>query len=130
MSGIRLEVQGIWPALTCNNLQQSIDFYTGGLGFEIVDRNEHEGVLRFVMLKAGTGQLGLGQDDGAKGMDRVKGVGLRFWAETNQDIHALAAQARAAGITLDGEVQALPWGPLAFQVTDPDGFKLTISAPR
>ena len=127
MSGISLESKGVWPALTVNDIKKSIAFYVDGLGFTIVDRMENEdGGLRFVMLKAGEAQVGLGQDDWAKGKDRQKGVGLRFWAGTTQDIHALAARAKAAGIKLDNEVEALPWGPLAFAVTDPDGFALTI----
>jgi lactoylglutathione lyase len=127
MNTLILDGSGIAPALTTNDLQRSIQFYVEGLGFTIKDRNEVDGMLRFVMLKAGNAELGLGQDDFAKGRDRTKGVGLRLWVTTGQDLHALAEQAKRAGITLDNEVSALPWGPLAFAVTDPDGFKLTIS---
>jgi len=45
-------------------------------------------------------------------------------------LKALAESAKAAGIALDSEVQTLPWGPLGFAVTDPDGFKITISNPN
>jgi uncharacterized glyoxalase superfamily protein PhnB len=83
--------------------------------------------LLFVMLRAGAAYLGLGRDDFAKGKDRVKGVGMRFWLSTRQDVNGIADRAKAAGITLDSEPEPLPWGPLAFTLTDPDGFKLTIS---
>jgi uncharacterized glyoxalase superfamily protein PhnB len=127
MSKVSLESRGIAAGLTTNDLQRSIHFYVEGLGFSIKDKHEVDGQLRFVMLQAGTGELGLGQDDFAKGKDRVKGVGLRFMIGTDQDLNALAEQARRAGITLDSEVAPLPWGPLGFSVTDPDGFKLTIA---
>ena len=78
-------------------------------------------------LKAGVATLGLSQDDFAKGRDRVKGVGIRIWAETTQDIDELAAKAKAAGVALDAEPADMPWGARAFALTDPDGFKLTIS---
>ncbi len=130
MGKLSLESRGIAPGLTTNDLQRSIRFYVDGLGFSILDKHEVDGQLRFVMLKAGAGELGLGQDDFAKGKDRAKGVGLRLLITTPQDLHPLAEQAKRAGITLDSEVAALPWGPLAFAVTDPDGFKLTISNPR
>jgi uncharacterized glyoxalase superfamily protein PhnB len=130
MGDLSLESRGIAPGLTANDLQRSIQFYVEGLGFSISDRNEVDGQLRFVMLKAGTGELGIGQDDFAKGKTRVKGVGLRLWITTAQDLHPLAEQVKRAGFTLDSEVAALPWGPLAFTVTDPDGFHLTISNPR
>ena len=52
------------------------------------------GVLRGVMLKAGACDLGLSQDDWAKGRDRKKGEGMRIWCQTAQDIDALAAPRR------------------------------------
>ena len=126
MARVALAAEGVAPGLTVNDLEKSIRFYVDGLGFEISSRNELDGKLRFVMLKAGKGEMGLGQDDFAKGKDRVKGVGTRLWIGTNQDLAPLAAQAKAAGIVLDHDVMAMPWGQLAFAVTDPDGFKLTI----
>ena len=112
---------------TVNDLSKSIRFYTEGLGFEIHEKHESDGQLRFVMLKAGAAQLGLGQDDFAKGRDRVKGAGLRVWITTSQDVQELAERAKAAGITLDSGPEELPWGGMAFAVTDPDGFKVSIA---
>jgi uncharacterized glyoxalase superfamily protein PhnB len=130
MSTVKLESKGIAPGLTVNDMAASLKFYTEALGFEVQDRDEHEGVLRFAMLKAGTAYLGIGQDDFAKGRDRAKGVGLRFWIETSQDLQALADQVKAAGYALDSDVEKLPWGPHGFALTDPDGFKFTISEPQ
>ena len=116
-------------SLTCNDIQKSIKFYTEGLGFEIVHKMENEGKIQFVAMKAGGAHIGLGQDDFAKGKNRSKGIGLRLWLNTTQDITALAGRATAAGLKLDEGPKALPWGPMAFAVTDPDGFKLTVSSP-
>ncbi len=127
MGNLSLNSRGIAPGLTVNDLQRSLRFYTEGLGFAVKEKNEVDGQVRFAMLTAGRGELGLGQDDFAKGRNRVKGVGLRLWVSTAQDLRLLADQAKAAGITLDSDVAALPWGPLAFALTDPDGFKLTIA---
>jgi catechol 2,3-dioxygenase-like lactoylglutathione lyase family enzyme len=130
MDRVGLETSGIAAAITANDLQRSLHFYVDGLGFSVLEKGEVDGQLRFVMLKAGNGELGLGRDDFAKGKDRVKGVGMRLWITTAQDLHPLAEQAKRAGIALDSEVAPSPWGPLAFSVTDPDGFKLTILNPR
>jgi uncharacterized glyoxalase superfamily protein PhnB len=54
---------------------------------------------------------------------------MRLYLETDQDIAALAKQAKTAGITLNDGPGPLPWGPIGFTVTDPDGFKMTISNP-
>ncbi|MGQ0701721.1 MAG: VOC family protein [Gemmatimonadales bacterium] len=121
-----LVATGIAPGLTVNDLQRSIRFYEG-LGFEIEERWEGEGVLHGVMLKAGEGRIGLSQDDWKKGRNRVKGVGMRLWIGTTQDVDRLAAQAKRAGITLDAEPYTTEWGSRVFEVTDPDGFKLTVS---
>lgn len=130
MSTVSLETKGIAPGLTTSDLTRSMQFYVEGLGFSVKERNEVDGKLRFVMLQAGTGELGLGQDDFAKGKDRSKGVGMRLWITTAQDLKALAEQVKGAGFKLDDEVAPLQWGPLGFSVTDPDGFKLTISNER
>jgi uncharacterized glyoxalase superfamily protein PhnB len=117
----------VMPSLTVNNLQQSLDFFTG-LGFEVEDRWENNGVLMGVMIKAGEAHLGLNQDDGKKGRDRIKGVGVRIYIEANDDIDQVAKRAKASGITLQMEPHDTEWGTRAFEVTEPSGFLLTIGS--
>lgn len=123
-----MNAQNMYPSLTCSDLKRSITFYEG-LGLEIVQRHEEKGVLLFVQMKGGEASVGLGQDDFAKGKDRSKGIGARFWITTSQDIKALAESAKNAGVKIDEGPAPLPWGPMAFAVTDPDGFKLTVTSP-
>ena len=52
------------------------------------------------MTESSEARLGLAQDDGKKGMDRVKGIGVRLYIEADGDINAIAARAKAAGIPL------------------------------
>lgn len=121
-----LQAKSLSPNLTVNDLQQSIRFFEG-LGFGVEERWEENGVLLGVMLQAGEAHIGLSQDDWKKGRDRQKGVGMRIFLGTDQDVEALAARAKGAGITLDQEPHDTPWGSRAFEVTEPSGFKLTIS---
>jgi uncharacterized glyoxalase superfamily protein PhnB len=123
-----LHGKGVMPSLTVNNLQQSLDFFTG-LGFEVEDRWEENGELRGAMLKAGDARLGLSQDDGKKGANRQKGVGMRIYIEAADNIDQVAARAKASGITLTKEPHDTEWGSRAFEVTEPSGFALTISSP-
>jgi uncharacterized glyoxalase superfamily protein PhnB len=53
---------------------------------------------------------------------------VRIFIETAQDVDALAARARAAGITLAADPHDTPWGTRVFEVTEPSGFLLTISS--
>lgn len=124
----KLQGRNVMPSLTVNDLQQSLDFF-GGLGFEIEDRWEQEGVLLGAMLKAGDARLGLSQDDGKKGRDRAKGVGIRLYIEVADDIDQLAARARANGISLTRDPHDTEWGARAIEVTEPSGFALTIASP-
>jgi uncharacterized glyoxalase superfamily protein PhnB len=123
-----LNATSVMPSLTVNHLQQSLDFFTG-LGFEVEDRWEQDGVLIGAMLKAGGARLGLSQDDGKKGLDRVKGVGVRLYIETTDDVNEVAARAVAAGITLAKAPHDTEWGARAFEVVEPSGFLLTIASP-
>ncbi len=129
MPGTAIDVHEFNVSLTCSDIQKSIHFYTVGLGFEIVRKMESDGKIQFVMLKAGSAMIGLGQDDFAKGKDRQKGIGIRVWLNTTQDVAALAGRATAAGLKLDEGPKPLPWGPMAFALTDPDGFNLTVANP-
>ena len=117
------------PSLTVNNLQESLALFSA-LGFEVEDRWEDNGVLQGAMLKGGNARLGLSQDDGKKGMNRVKGVGVRLYIEADGDINAVAARAKAAGVTLTKEPHDTEWGTRAFEVTEPSGFLITIASPE
>lgn len=86
-------------------------------------------MLRGVMLKAGACQLGLSQDDFAKGRDRTKGIGFRLWCETGQDVDALAQRLRGIGGTIV-EGPGDRWDAYGFTAEDPDGFKITITRER
>jgi uncharacterized glyoxalase superfamily protein PhnB len=122
-----LRLRDVTPALTVNDLTASLRFYIEGLGFVADERWEEGGQLRGVVLKAGTGHLLLTQDDFAKGRDRAKGVGMRLRLTTVQDLDALATRLKGLGITLDHEPRVMHSGARGFGLTDPDGFKLTVT---
>ena len=124
-----LQGKSVMPSLTVNNLKESLAFFTA-LGFELEDPWEVDGVMLGAMLKAGDARLGLSQDDGKKGANRVKGVGVRLYIEADGDINAVAARAKAAGVTLAKEPHDTEWGTRAFEVTEPSGYLLTIASPE
>jgi len=122
-----LRLRAFMPGITVNDLARSVAFYEGVLRFHVSDRWIQDGKLVGVMLRAGTCEMGLSQDDWAKGRDRTKGVGVRIWCDTTQDIDALAARVRAAGHALSEGPKDQAWGTRDFSVDDPDGFHLTFS---
>ena len=122
---VSLRLRSTTASFTVNDLARSLAFYTEALGFVVKERWNDGGVLRGVMLKAGVCELGLSQDDWAKGRDRKKGEAFRLWCETAQDVDALAARVKAAGHVLSEEPRD-EWGGRSFSVDDPDGFHITI----
>ena len=121
------QAKSIMPSFTVNDVQESTRFFEA-LGFAVEDRWEQNGALLGVMLKAGDVRIGLSQDDWKKGRDRAKGVGVRMYITTTENIDQLAGRARDAGITLDAEPHDTEWGSRAFEVTEPSGFKVTIAS--
>jgi catechol 2,3-dioxygenase-like lactoylglutathione lyase family enzyme len=119
-----LRLRALEPSLTVTDIELSVRFYTDVLGFIVGERWSEGGVLRGVNLKAGLCELGLSQDDWAKGRERVKGEGMRIWCRTAQDIDELAARIKAAGGRLTEEPTDQSWGVRSLSVHDPDGFHL------
>jgi uncharacterized glyoxalase superfamily protein PhnB len=122
-----LRLRAIEPALTVDNLEQSLKYYTDVLGFFLAERyTDKNGVVRGAMLKAGAVGIGLSQDDFSKGRDRKKGLGMSLWLQTAQDIDAHAARITAAGGRLVQGPTTEEWGGRSLTVDDPDGFRLRI----
>jgi len=120
----------LFASLTVNDLEKSLAWYCDVMGFTIERRIERDGRLVAVSLKAGTVGILIGQDNGAKGLDRVKGQGLSLQITTAQNIDELAERVKAAGGILEMEASDAPWGARVFRVKDPDGFLFAISSPN
>ena len=123
----RLQAKTLSTSLTVNDVQQSIRFFEG-LGFTIDEKWEDGGTLLGVMMKAGEALVGLSQDDWKKGRDRQKGVGMRLFIGTQQNVDQIAARAKAAGLKLDAEPHDTEWKTRAFELTEPSGFKITVGS--
>jgi uncharacterized glyoxalase superfamily protein PhnB len=117
------------PGLTVNDIAKSLAWYRDVLGWTVLEEWRQDGRLMGAELVAGTIHLFLGQDDWKKGRDRKKGEGFRLYFRTAQDVDAIAAGIKARGGVLDHDPQDEPWGERDFGITDPDGFRITISNP-
>jgi len=115
-------------SLTVKDLQKSLAWYGEVVGFTVDRKHEREGKLRAVSLNAGDVRILIGQDDGAKGWERVKGEGFSLQITTDQNVDEIAKRIKDAGGALESEPADMPWGARAFRLRDPDGFKLTISS--
>jgi uncharacterized glyoxalase superfamily protein PhnB len=126
--GEPLNGSGLAASLTVRDLERSAVWYQQTLGFTVDRRHERQGRLVGISLKAGAVSLLLTQDDGAKGLDRVKGDGFSLQITTTQSADSLADRAKRHDAVLDTEPTTVPWGPRIFRLRDPDGFRWTISS--
>jgi uncharacterized glyoxalase superfamily protein PhnB len=124
-----LAAQSLEASFTVADIRQSLGWYCETLGFTVDREFERDGRLFAVSLRAGTVRILLTQDDGAKGLDRVKGDGFSLQFTTLQDVDAVAARAKRAGANLETEPTDA-WGARVFRLRDPDGFRLVISSSR
>ena len=117
-------------SLTVNDVAQSLAWYTDVLGFKIKQRWERpEGNLVGAELGSGALRVYIGQDDWAKGRDRVKGEGFRLYWYTNKNIDRIADDIKKRGGTLASEPKE-EWGMRYFTIEDPTGYKITIGSER
>jgi uncharacterized glyoxalase superfamily protein PhnB len=117
-------------SLTVKDLQKSVAWYRDAVGFFVGRSIERDGKVIAVMMKAGTIEISLNQDDGAKGWDRVKGQGFALYFTTAQKVDDIANRIKANGGTLEREPADMPWGVRMFRFKDPDGFSIAISSER
>jgi uncharacterized glyoxalase superfamily protein PhnB len=116
-------------SLTVKDIQKSLAWYRDVVGFTVRQEFERGGALRAVSLKAGSVSILLTQDDGAKGLDRVKGEGFSLQITTAQSIDEIAERIKQRGGVLDSEPSDA-FGARVFRLRDPDGFRLVVSSER
>ena len=124
------EARELAASLTVKDLRASLAWYRDVMDFTVDREHARDGKLFAVSLRAGAVRILIGQDDGAKRMDREKGEGFSLMITTTQDADELARRIRERGGTLDSEPTDTPWGARVFRVRDPDGFRFAISSER
>ena len=116
-------------SLTAKDLPTSLAWYRDVMGLTVVNERMADGALRAAVVQSGVARIFLNQDDGGRGWTRVKGEGFALTFNTKDSVDAIASGIKARGGTLDTEPADMPWGARVFRLRDPDGYKLSISAP-
>lgn len=121
--------QSLDASLTVRDIAASLAWYRDVLGFTVDREHRRDEKLVAISLRAGSARILIGQDDGARGLDRAKGEGFSLRLTTSQDIDTIASGIIARGGALESEPIDL-FGMRAFRLRDPDGFRFTISSQR
>lgn len=121
-----LRFRACFPEVIVTDFQRSIRWYRDVLGMSEGQRYEHDGQLIGIEMKAGAIAFYLTRDAFDQGREGHKGIGVRLWARTAQDIDQLATRVKTKGGVLVKDVHDVGWGPRGFLIDDPDGYHLTI----
>jgi lactoylglutathione lyase len=121
---------GLRHELMVSDVQRSLAFYTGVLGFA-VERTEDG----YAALRAGTVRLGVQRqaDLGATHYFRPelesarKGLGVEIVLEVD-DVQNYAAAVSSAGYPMLGGLKRQAWGATDFRLVDPDGYYVRITS--
>jgi uncharacterized glyoxalase superfamily protein PhnB len=125
----KLHSTGLGASITVNDLAKTLDWYENALGCNIEQRYEREGKVVGAAVSAGDMRLVINQEDGKKGADRKKGLGLSLQINLKTGVDEVAERLKANGTTLLNEPADFPWGQRMFQFMDADGFLWRVSQP-
>lgn len=123
MSAENNPVQELVPLLFVEDIDDSIEFYTDKLGFEVSLKWEPEGKVLWCRIDRGSAALMLQpacpDEDGVRA-ERIKGVGLFFLCG---DAQTMYAEFSANGLNLEPPQVAF-YGMNQLFLKDPDGYEL------
>jgi len=112
-----------FPIISSPDLERALRFYRDLLGAEVEYQFPPDGDPVFVGLLAGSGQIGLSQDD-----DAVAGAGgqrISLWVYVD-DCDATVEALRAGGATVTEEPADQAWGERIARVLDFDGNEVIV----
>lgn len=118
------------PILACKDVQASIDYYVGKLGFELIFSmpGNAPDTVDFAGVKLGDAEILLGVTEGFVADEDLskRGIGVQLYINLPDtfDIDAIYQQAKEAGATITREIETREWGERAFNVRDMDGYNL------
>ena len=134
-----VELKPSEPLLFCADMEKSIAFYEGKLGFNVQQRNEQDPTwarlqrgdcsLMLIVAPDGEGWESLWKD--LKGKPKGNGNWLYVRVDNADKLHAelKAKKVTFSAGTADGPVDR-PWGSREFLVIDPDGYVTVFTQPK
>jgi lactoylglutathione lyase len=116
-------VRDPFPILQVSDLERSLQFYVGLLGFELTYAYPSREAPQFVELSVEGGRLGLGATDRP-----VESATASLWVYAD-DVDRAVEDLRAAATQIVAEPADQPWGERVASVADPDGYTVHLGMP-
>jgi uncharacterized glyoxalase superfamily protein PhnB len=125
-------VTTLWPTLTVRDVDASLAFYSGTLGFRRDLRECDEGGIptlgsvevgdTVIMLETPAPGADLALNHGA-----LSGVTLTVCLPSSADIDSLYGRLQREGAAICSPIADRPWGNRDFGIRDPDGYQLIVA---
>lgn len=111
--------------LQVRDVEQSVGFYRGQLGFSLIDKQELDGVLVYARMRlpVGASTLGLRRCDREPDFAFSDGIRLHF---ESRDIDRLCRRLAAQGVSFEQMPKRMPWGWKHAYLKDPDGHEVCL----
>jgi len=119
------EVLQIWPLLFVRDIEQSMDFYCGKLGFRVVGMAKDGGTAHWCRVARGGAALMLQQADPPASAVPTGSMSLYFVCD---DADALFEEFSTRGIRLDRPTIAV-YGMKQLFVPEPNGYDICFESP-
>lgn len=117
-------MSSIFPIISTPDLPRLQDFYQRVLGATEVSRTPDEGPAFYVGLRVGDAELGLVAQASTEVGTTPR---ILLSAEVSDDVDALLERVEAAGGTVLGPPNDMPWGQRVAHTLDPDGNALNLT---
>jgi len=125
-----MNVNEVVPLFAVSDMKKSLAFYVDGLGFEMRDKWEDDGIVRWCRLQIGNAGLMLqqfrteGHDSRQLSENKGEGVSLYF---NGDDVVAFYREVSERGIdATEPQVGNRNW---VTSINDPDGYSLCFQSP-
>ncbi|MFE5670217.1 VOC family protein [Agromyces sp. NPDC056523] len=118
-------IESAFPIVEVPDMDVALRFYRDALGATVVFRNPADGDPVFLILQAGSSQLGLGlAENGTAG----EGAGMLLWFYVD-DVDRATSSLESAGYLVIERPYDAPWGERVSMVSDPFGTRVELGQP-
>jgi catechol 2,3-dioxygenase-like lactoylglutathione lyase family enzyme len=104
---------------------RAVEFYSGRLGFKLIDEFRHNGFLVYARLRAPRGNSTIALHMLEPGSTLPDNEGVRLYFEV-KNLAPFCKSLRAAGVAFDSQPKLMPWGWVHAYLRDPDGHELSL----
>lgn len=127
INGPSASVWQVWPLLTVQDIDRSVEFYRDQLGFSVVGNAETDGKLFWCRLERGGSCIMLQQAEEEDGPAEGRGRGISLYVVCD-DTDAVHAELANRGLQLSPPSVAY-YGMKQLFVPEPDGYSICFESP-